>query len=129
MPAIINNFNGTYIEHVDTYIQQSHNTPAERVEKPQAEDIQPIDTSFFCTKTFSADICEKNLRAAIDNAKSKADACRNIMDLERYGYILLSKYKDDDKAKLINPFATHRFTFTGEDFKKARNSSHSFPGK
>ena len=122
MPAIINQFNGTYIEHVDTYIQQSHNTPAERVEKPQAEDIQPIDTSFFCTDRFTAEICEKNLREAIGKAKSKADACRQIMDLEKYGYIRLSDAKDEEKAKRVNPFAAHRFTFTGEDFRKARTS-------
>lgn len=87
----------------------------------EAEDIQPIDTSFFCTDRFTADIIEKNIRQAIKQASSKADACRRIMALEPLGYILLSNETDEDKAKLINPFAAPNFTLTGEDFKKARN--------
>lgn len=96
---------------------------------PQAEDVTPVDTSFFCTQQFTPDIIEKNLRQAINLASSKADACRRIMALEPLGYVLLSNVTDERKAELVNPFAMPKYRFTGEDFKKARNSSHSFPGK
>ena len=122
MSAVINNFNGTYIEHVDNYFSSAHNTPsAERV-TPANEEVQPIDTSFFCTRQFTADIIEKNLRNAIESASSKADACRRIMALETQGYVLLSNVKDERKAELVNPFAKPKFTLTGEDFRKARNN-------
>jgi len=88
---------------------------------PQAEDVQPIDTSFFCTKQFTEDIIEKNIRQAIELAASKADACRRLMSLETQGYIVLSNVGDERKAVLINPFAIPKYTFTAEDFKKARN--------
>lgn len=90
-------------------------------ESVQTEDVQPIDTSFFCTKQFAEDIIEKNIRQAIDLASSKADACRRLMALETQGYIVLSNVKDERKAELINPFAAPKFTLTGDDFKKARN--------
>ena len=94
-----------------------------------AEDITPVDTSFFCTTRFTSDVIEKNLRQAITLASSKADACRRIMALEPLGYVLLSNVTDERKAELVNPFAMPKYRLTGEDFKKARNSSHSFPGK
>ena len=122
MPAIIHQFNGTYIEHVDTYIEHQHNAPEQRVTQPVSEEVSPVDTSFFCTKQFTTDIIEKNIRQAIEKASSKADACRRLMSLETQGYILLSNVKDEDKAKLINPFATPKYTLNGEDFRKARNS-------
>ena len=87
----------------------------------QAEDVTPVDTSFFCTQQFASDIIEKNLRNAIASASSKADACRRIMALDTQGYILISNVGDDCKAKLINPFASPKFTFCGDDFTKARN--------
>ena len=93
------------------------------------EDVVPVDTSFFCTQQFTPDIIEKNLRQAINLASSKADACRRIMALEPLGYVLLSNVTDERKAELVNPFAMPKYRLTGEDFKKARNSSHSFPGK
>lgn len=86
-----------------------------------AEDITPVDTSFFCTTRFTSDIIEKNLRQAIQLANSKADACRRIMALEPLGYLLLSNVTDERKAELINPFATPKYIFKGEDFRKARN--------
>ena len=94
-----------------------------------AEDVVEVDTSFFCTNQFAVDIIEKNLRQAIGLASSKADACRRVMALEPLGYVILSNVTDERKAELVNPFAMPKYTLTGEDFKKARNSSHSFPGK
>ena len=94
--------------------------PTAETEK-QAEDVTPVDTSFFCTNRFTSDIIEKNLRNAIESASSKADACRRIMALDTQGYILISNVGDDSKAKLINPFAAPKFTFCGDDFTKARN--------
>lgn len=87
----------------------------------EVEDIEPIDTSFMCTRRFDLSVCEKNLREAIHRAKSKADACRRVMALEPLGYIVLSNVTDERKAELVNPFATPRYTFNAEDFKKARN--------
>ena len=121
MPAIIHQFNGTYIEHVDTYIEHQHNTPEQQVKQPQCEEVEAIDTSFFCAGRFTEDVIEKNIRQTIEQASSKADACRRIMSLETQGYLLLSNVKDERKAELINPFAAPKFTLTGEDFKKARN--------
>ena len=88
----------------------------------QVEDIQPIDTSFFCTERYAADIIEKNIREAIDKASSKADACRRIMQLDTCDYIRLSNVPDAEKARLINQFSEPTYTFTGDDFKKARNN-------
>lgn len=86
-----------------------------------AEDISPIDTSFFCTQQFSEDIIEKNLRQAIELANSKADACRRVMALETQGYVVLSNVTDERKAELVNPFAMPKYTLTGQDFRQARN--------
>lgn len=87
-----------------------------------AEDVRPIDTSFFCTQQYTEDIIEKNLRQAISLASSKADACRRIMALEPLGYVTLSNVTDERKAELVNPFAMPRFRLSGEDFRKARNT-------
>lgn len=87
-----------------------------------AEDVRPIDTSFFCTQQFSEDVIEKNLRQAISLASSKADACRRVMALEPLGYVILSNVTDERKAELVNPFAMPRFRLSGEDFRKARNT-------
>jgi len=87
-----------------------------------AEDVSPVDTSFFCTNQFSEDIIEKNLRQAINLASSKADACRRVMALEPLGYVVLSNVTDERKAELVNPFAMPKYTLTGEDFRKARNT-------
>ena len=135
---VINHFHihGNYIvgDYIDihdnpsaSFYQRQH-TPLE-APNTSFEDIVPVDTSFFCTNQFSEDIIEKNLRQAISLANSKADACRRIMALEPLGYLTLSNVTDERKAELVNPFAMPRYTLTGEDFKKARNSSHSFPGK
>ena len=86
----------------------------------EAEEVEAMDTSFFCTKQFAEDIIEKNIRQAIHLSSSKADACRRIMALETQGYIVLSNVKDEQKAELINPFAMPKYELTGEDFRKAR---------
>ena len=61
------------------------------------------------------------LREAIAQAKSKADACRKVMQLETCGYIRLSNVTDERKAELVNPFAGGRYEFCGQDFCQARN--------
>ena len=129
-------FDGNYYagDHIEIHhnpsvvIAQEHTMPSSGVNESM-EDVSPIDTSFFCSKQFTADIIEKNIRQAIGLASSKADACRRVMALEPLGYIVLSNVPDERKAELVNPFALPKFKLTGEDFKKARNSSHSFPGK
>lgn len=113
--------NNYYAPVTNNYYPQPAAAQAEKVTKPEPEDIEPVDTSFF-GKQYTPDIIEKNLREAIDKASSKADACRKIMSLENCGYILLSNVNDARKAELINPFAAPKYVFTGDDFKKARNN-------
>ena len=94
---------------------------AEEAKRTNTEDIEPVDTSFFGTDKFPADVCEKNLREAIDGASGKADACRRIMLADTCGYIHIRQYPDARKAELINPFSAPKFTFNGNDFAQARN--------
>ena len=94
--------------------------PKPKQPKQNIEDIDSIDTSFFCTERFTAEIIEKNLRQTIRLASSKADACRRIMALETCGYIVLSNVSDERKAELINPFAAPKYIFTEDDFINAR---------
>ena len=130
-------FHGIYYagDHIDIHdntsvnFYQGENSKETNTHEMCVEDVTPVDTSFFCTQQFTEDIIEKNLRQAITLASSKADACRRIMALEPLGYVLLSNVTDERKAELVNPFAIPKYRLTGEDFKKARNSSHSFPGK
>ena len=89
----------------------------------KAEDVCLTNISFFCTERYTADIIEKNLHEAINLAVSKADACRRIMALETYGYILLSNVNDARKAELINPFAAPKYIFTEDDFSCARRKA------
>ena len=127
-----NDIAGDHIDiHDNTSVNfyQGENTKETSTHETCVEDVVPIDTSFFCTQQFTSDIIEKNLRQAITLASSKADACRRIMALEPLGYVTLSNVTDERKAELVNPFAMPKYRLTGEDFKKARNSSHSFPGK
>ena len=121
MSIYINNHNGPIYEGCNVTINNGEvkSTSAERVE---TQDVEPVDTSFFCTARFAAEIIEKNLREAIASSSSKADVCRRIMAMETQGYILLSNVKDDRKAELINPFAAPKYTLHGDDFRKARNS-------
>ena len=130
---IINHFhiNGNYIagDHIDihdnpsaAFCQGKHN-PAVSAPVASAEEVAPIDTSFFCTHQFSEDIIVKNLRQAISLATSKADACRRLMALETQGYILLSNVPDERKAELVNPFSMPKFRLAGIDFAKARYRS------
>ena len=129
MSLFIQNNNGPVYTgctvNINNYNQPSSEKPAEDpspVEKVQAEDVMPVDTSFFCTNRFSEDIIVKNIRQVIELSSSKADACRRLMSLETQGYIVLSNVKDERKAELVNPFATPKYTLTGEDFRKARNN-------
>ena len=86
------------------------------------EDVEPIDTSFFCSDRFSPDIIEKNIMKELAESKGKADACRRLMTLDACGYIQLRNKTDNQKAECINPFAKPRYTFTGDDFCKARKT-------
>lgn len=82
------------------------------------------DSSFFGT-TYSSDVCEKELIKIINHSKNKAAACREILRSETIGYFVLSNKTDQEKADAINPwvaFANKKYVFTGDDFRKARNS-------
>lgn len=118
--------NGSYIaeQHVETQILHAENVyegSVRNIVSRETEDVEAVDTSFFGTDRYGADVCEKNLREAINGSSGKADACRRIMIADRCGYIHIRQYSDVRKAELINPFAKPKYTFTGEDFKKSRN--------
>lgn len=118
-------YNGCTFNNTTNNINYTQPTTAETHKQPQtaAEDIEPVNTSFFCTERFAADIIEKNLHDAINLASSKADACRRIRALETCGYIVLSNVNDARKAELINPFATPKYVFTADDFSYARRKA------
>ena len=125
MSLYINTNNGPVYSECNVTIINGESTKAYPQNSPERkgehiDDVQEVDTSFFCTKQFAADIIEKNLRQAIQLANSKADACRRIMALEPLGYLLLSNVTDERKAELINPFAMPKFHLSGIDFAKAR---------
>ena len=107
----------------NNYYNQPTTTETRQRPKAEPEDVEPVNTSFFCTERFTADIIEKNLLQAINLASSKADACRRIMALETCGYILLSNVNDARKAELINPFAAPKYIFTEDDFSYARRKA------
>lgn len=128
-PLIINHFHisgnyiaGDFIEIHDSpsaSFYQGHRTPIGET-NTSVEDVVPVDTSFFGTDRYTADVCEKNLREAIHLASGKADACRRIMMADACGYIHIRQFSDARKAELINPFASPKYTFTDDDFCKAR---------
>ena len=122
MSIFINNNNGPIYNDCDVTINNGVVDDAAKKQYHNAEDVEPIDLSFFCSDKYSEDIIEKNIREEIRLASSKADACRRIMGLETLGYIVLSNVKDERKAELVNPFSMPKFTLTGEDFRKARKS-------
>jgi len=118
-------YNGCTFNNTTNNNYYNQPTTAETHQQPKAEpeDIEQVNTSFFCTERFTADIIEKNIRQAINLASSKADACRRIMALETCGYILLSNVNDARKAELINPFAAPKYIFTEDDFSNARRKA------
>lgn len=116
----INNFG--VINFYENNNAQAKNAHVETLNKKnEPEDVEPIDTSFFGTDKFPADVCEKNLREAINGASGKADACRRIMLADTCGYIHIRQYPDARKAELVNPFAAPKYTFYDYDFRQARN--------
>ncbi len=125
MSLFINTNNGPIYSgcNVTVINGKTETTPAAAPVRPEpaTEDVEPVDTSFFCADRFTPQTIEKNLREAIAQASSKADACRRIMALETQGYLLLSNVKDDKKAELVNPFAAPKFRLNGQDFRQARN--------
>lgn len=116
----INNFG--VINFFENQQAQPKNAQVETLNKNnQPEDVQAVDTSFFGTDKYTADVCEKNLREAIDGASGKADACRRIMLADTCGYIHIRQFSDARKAELVNPFAAPKYVFNEHDFCKARN--------
>ena len=92
---------------------------AQQVQRPLQMSCVSIH-HFLGTDRYNAEVCEKNLREAIDQASGKADACRRIMMADACGYIHIRQFSDARKAELINPFASPKYTFTDDDFCKAR---------
>lgn len=132
MPKNYINHIGTYNDHSKSITINGANTNVADLirtfmqdeptkEKPEPEDVSPIDTSFFGTDNYSEDICRKNLMEAIEYAAGKADACRRIMLADTCGYIHIRQFSDARKAELINQFSAPKYVFTDDDFCKARN--------
>ena len=129
-PLIINHFHisGNYIagdfieihDNPSASFYQGQHFPFCTTSTVTFEDVVSVDTSFFGTDRYTAEVCEKNLREAIDQASGKADACRRIMMADACGYIHIRQFSDARKAELINPFASPKYTFTDDDFCKAR---------
>ena len=93
-------------------------------EEKTATGVGKLDSSFFGT-TYSSDVCEKELIKIINHSKNKAAACRELMCSATAGYFILSNKTDYEKADAINPwvaFTNKKYVFTGDDFRKARNS-------
>ena len=111
---------GLYRNNPSASFYQRQHVPFYTTSTATVEDVMPVDTSFFGTDRYTAEVCEKNLREAIDLASGKADACRRIMMADACGYIHIRQFSDARKAELINPFASPKYTFTDDDFCKAR---------
>jgi len=91
------------------------------VAEPVAEPVDQPDLSIFRTDKFTAEDCEQHLREEIIRAKNKADACKRLLLLDTIGYLALSALTDEEKALRVNTWTRHRFLFTKDDFRKARN--------
>ncbi len=99
-------------------------------ETPQHTDVEPTnqdpDSSFFAlTDKMTSDMCKKELLRIINSAKNKSAACREILRSSTAGYFTLSDKTDQEKAAAINPWvalSNKKYKFTGDDFRKARNS-------
>ena len=128
MSLFIQNNNGTIYSECSVTINNGQVTvepqtkQSSQSETKSAEDIEAVDTSFFGIDRYTEEVCERNLKEAINQAKSKADACRRIMSLDTCGYIHISNVKDERKAELINQFSMPKYIFYGDDFRKARNN-------
>lgn len=87
---------------------------------------QDPDGAFFAiTDKMTYDMCKKELLRVINGAKNKAAACREILRSETVGYFVLNDKTDQEKANAINPWVVltnKKYQFTGDDFRKARNS-------
>ena len=74
---IINHFHihGDYIvgSHIDH--RSPNSTPHPEAEQVTAEDIEPTDTSFFCTQRFTPDIIENMYAACCHN---RSELCRKL---------------------------------------------------
>lgn len=86
---------------------------------------KPESSFFAVSEKMSYEMCEKELIRVINGAKNKAAACREILRSETIGYFVLSDKTDQEKADAINPWVAltdKKYKFTGDDFRKARNS-------
>ena len=90
MPAIINNFYGTYVEHIETYIQNQYNRPDES--RGVAKDLEQQVTSCIFTKKAIQEGKEADITQALRCSLSRRnDKARALVEEVRYwqkdGYI------------------------------------------
>ncbi len=115
-------FEQTLFHGYDDLLAEWEKDKAEEVEKPTGK---PDGSFFSVSDKMSYEMCEKELIRVINGAKNKSAACREILRSETIGYFVLSDKTDQEKADAINPWVTFtnkKYVFTGDDFRKARNS-------
>ena len=90
MPAIINNFYGTYVEHIENYIQNQYNQPA-KSEEVAKEPQMPVSSCVFTKKAIQeskeADITlalQRSLSGRNDKARALVEEVRQW---QKEGYI------------------------------------------
>lgn len=119
----VEEFRVALFEGMDYYLAEWEKDKVEEKEKPNAE--KPDGSFFAVSEKMTYEMCEKELIRVINGAKNKAAACREILRSETVGYFVLSDKTDQEKADAINPwvaFTDKNYVFTGDDFRKARNS-------
>lgn len=90
MPAIINNFYGTYVERIDHYVQNQYNQPAE-VEEVTEEPKRAVSSLLF-TKKAKQEGREAEIKEALQGAlcgrRDKARALvEEVREWQKDGYL------------------------------------------
>jgi len=119
----IEEFRVALFDGMDYYLEEWEKGKV--VEEEKTNVGKPDGAFFAVSERMTYEMCEKELIGVINKAKSKANACREILRSETVGYFVLSDKTDQEKADAINPwvaFTNKKYVFTGDDFCKARNS-------
>ena len=77
MSAIINQFNGTYVEHIDTYIQNQYNTPSEVKDVPTDE---PVTSNLFTKKARQEKMEDEIVQALQRSLSGRQDKARALVE-------------------------------------------------
>ena len=119
----ISEFERMLFQGFDDVLEEWEKDKVEEAKKTSA--VKPDGSFFAVSERMTYEMCEKELIRAINGAKNKSAACREILRSELVGYFVLSDKTDQEKADAINPWVAlteKKYVFTGDDFRKARNS-------